>query len=107
MRHFVLRRRKADATRAAADNHANDAVIRERISRSMRRRMSDDLVNLIRRACLSGHAEAAKGLWVVLRELSDREARERLRHGRPPDEALLEALAIEIATAVRSKQSTR
>ncbi|HVC60108.1 MAG TPA: hypothetical protein VND19_07095 [Acetobacteraceae bacterium] len=67
--------------------------------------MSDDLVNLIRRACLFGHAETAKGLWVVLRDLTAREAKQRFAHGRLPDESLMTALAIEIAEAARDKES--
>jgi len=101
MRHFALLQKKGVAKRTAAEDQAADALIRDRLNRSMRRRMSDDLVNLIRRACISGHAEAAKGLWVVLRDLLDREAKQRYPHGRLPEEGLMEALAMEIAAAAR------
>ena len=106
MLQFVRRHRKDIATRSAADDLLNEAVVRDRINRSMRRRMSDDLVSLIRRACLCGHAEAAKGLWVVLRDLTGREAKQQHPHGRLPDEGLLDALAIEIAAAARGKPPT-
>ena len=83
----------------------DEAVIRNRINRSMRRRMSDELVGLIHRACLCGHAETAKGLWVVLRDLTVREAKQRYPHGRLPDDAIMDALALEIAAAARQGQS--
>ncbi len=106
MRQFVRKQKKENATRTAAINQVADSVIRDRINRSMRRRMSDDLISLIRRACLSGHAEAAKGLWIVLRDLTNREAKQRFPHGRLPDEGMIEALAVEIAAAAKGKQST-
>jgi hypothetical protein len=99
MRHFARSEKRGNALRVVADNQANDAIIRDRINRSMRRRMSDELVSLIRRACLCGHAETAKGLWVVLRDLTRREARQRYPHGRLPDDTLVDALALEIAAA--------
>jgi hypothetical protein len=105
MRQFTRRERRGNALSVVADNSANDAIIRERINRSMRRRMSDDLVSLIRRACLCGHAETAKGLWVVLRDLTRREAQQRYPHGRLPDDSLIDALAVEIAAAARGEQS--
>ena len=105
MRQFVGRRRGGSAARTADEMELDDAVIRDRINRSMRRRMSDDLINLIRRACMCGHAEAAKGLWVVLRDLTDRETRQKFPHGRVPDETLIQALAMEIAAAARSNRS--
>jgi hypothetical protein len=103
MRHFARLGKRGIATQTAADDQVTDALIRDRLNRSMRRRMSDDLVSLIRRACISGHAEAAKGLWVVLRDLLDREARQHYPHGRLPEEGLMEALAMEIATASREQ----
>lgn len=106
MRHFARMQRRSIATRAAVDNQAIEAAIRERISRSMRRRMSDELVALIRRACLCGHAETAKGLWVVLRDLTVREANQRYPHGRIPEQGVLEALAVEITAAAKGRQST-
>jgi len=104
MRQFLRPRRTGNATQVAAVNQVSEAAIRDRISRSMRRRMSDELVNLIRRACLCGHAETAKGLWVVLRDLAAREAKQRYPHGRVPDKSMMDALALEITAAVRDKQ---
>jgi hypothetical protein len=104
---FARRQRRGIATLPAVDNQVNEAAIRDRINRSMRRRMSDDLVALIRRACLCGHAETAKGLWVVLRDLMVREAQQRYPHGRLPDDALMDALAHEIAAAARCGQPKR
>jgi len=100
---FARRQRKGTATLAVVDTRANEAAVRDRINRSMRRRMSDDLVNLIRRACLCGHAETAKGLWVVLRDLSMREAKQRFPHGRLPDDSIMDTLALEIAAAARQR----
>jgi hypothetical protein len=102
---FARRQRRGIATQPAVDHQANEAAIRDRINRSMRRRMSDELVSLIHRACLCGHAETAKGLWVVLRDLHAREAKQQYPNGRLPDEGILDALAIEIATAVRQGQA--
>ena len=103
MRPFARLQARSIARRSAADNPLSETVIRERLSRSMRRRMSDDLVSLIRRACLCGHAETAKGLWVVLRDLTAREAAQQYPHGRIPDKTLLDTLALEIATAAHQK----
>lgn len=105
MRPFARMQRRSVATRPAADNQLNEAVIRDRLSRSMRRRMSDDLVSLIRRACMCGHTETAKGLWVVLRDLTAREAAQRYPHGRIPEKNMMDQLAIEIAAAVQAKQA--
>ncbi|HUB10816.1 MAG TPA: hypothetical protein VMB34_02580 [Acetobacteraceae bacterium] len=104
MRQFAPLARRVTAL-STATKPWDDSVVRDRINRSMRRRMSDELVALIRRACLSGHAETAKGLWVVLRDLTVREAKQRYPNGRLPDKALLDALAMEIADAVRDKPS--
>ena len=104
MRQFASLARRMNALQPAAKPW-DDALVRERINRSMRRRMSDELVTLIRRACLSGHAETAKGLWVVLRDLTFREAKQRYPNGRIPDKDLLDALAMEIAAAVRNDTS--
>ena len=102
---FARRQRKGIATQPAVVNQVDEVAIRDRINRSMRRRMSDDLVTLIRRACLCGHAETAKGLWVVLRDLTAREAQQRYPHGRLPEERLMDELALEIAAAARYGQS--
>lgn len=104
MRQFALLQRKVTTLPSVA-KPLDDLVVRDRINRSMRRRMSDDLVTLIRRACLCGHAETAKGLWVVLRDLTFREAKQHYPHGRVPEKSLLETLAVEIAAAVREKSS--
>jgi len=105
MRPFARLQRRSIVRRSPADNQLSEAVLRERLSHSMRRRMSDDLVSLIRRACLCGHAETAKGLWVVLRDLTAREAAQRYPHGRIPDKTLLDTLALEIATASHQKSN--
>jgi len=103
MRQFMRGQRSVNALQTVAQRQIDEAAIRDRINRSMRRRMSDELVGLIRRACLCGHAETAKGLWVVLRDLTLREAKLRYPNGRMPDKGLLETLAVEIAAA--SQQS--
>ncbi len=105
MRHFARMQSRSIAKRAAPENQVSEAVIRDRINRTMRRRMSDDLVALIRRACVSGHAETAKGLWVVLRDLTDREAKQRYPHGRIPDKTMMDELALEIAAAAQGRHS--
>ena len=107
MRQFARMRRRGNIPRTAADNQITDAMIRDRINRSMRRRMSDELVSLIRRACLCGHAETAKGLWVVLRDLTIREANQRFPNGRLPDQGMIDALALEIAAAARETPPSR
>lgn len=98
MRQFARLRMKVHESQRAATS-PDDAIVRTRINRSMRRRMSDDLVKLIDRACLCGHAETAKGLWFVLRDLLNREARQRYPNGRLPEKDMLEALAAKIAEA--------
>ncbi len=77
---------------------AEDAIIRDRLNRSMRRRMSDDLANLIRRACISGHVETAEKLLDALHDLVDRET-EQFPHGRRPNVNIIETLAAEISAA--------
>ncbi|HTW69637.1 MAG TPA: hypothetical protein VME47_07115 [Acetobacteraceae bacterium] len=100
MRQFATLLGKLPALKPAAAP-VDDSVVRARLNNSMRRRMSDDLVNLIRRACLCGHAETAKGLWMVLRDLTLREAKQDYPNGRLPDKGLLESLAAEITNAAR------
>jgi hypothetical protein len=90
IRHFVRLQKRDIATRSAADDQVTDALIRDRLKLAGRCGggcQTTWLVSLIRRACIAGHTEAAKGLWVVLRDLTDREARQRYPHGCLPDEA--------------------
>lgn len=103
MRQFLRARRGGDTPPAVANRQIDDAVIRERLARSMRRRMSDDLISLIRRACLIGHAETAKALWLVLADLAGRETKQHFPHGRKIDGGIIEQLAIEIAAAGRNE----
>jgi hypothetical protein len=49
------------------------AVIQARLNRTMRRRLSDDLVALTERACQMGHHDTAEELLGVLRNLLQRE----------------------------------
>jgi hypothetical protein len=106
MRQF-LRTRRGGEMKPAADHRVNDALIRDRLNRTMRRRMSDDLVSLIRRACLIGHAETAKALWLVLADLTAREARQHFPHGRQPDNDVIEQLGLEVAAAVQKASTTQ
>jgi hypothetical protein len=103
MRQFARARKSGKTKPTAAVNQVDETVIRDRINRSMRRRMSDELVGLIRRACMLGHAETAKGLWVVLHDLTLREAKQQFPHGRYLENGLLDALALEIAAAAKEK----
>ena len=93
--------RGASLTAAAAGGRVNTydpASIRERLNRSMRRRLSDDLINLIRRACLSGHIQAAEGLLTVLIDQLARE-KQQFPRGRRPDEDVIEVLRGEIESS--------
>jgi len=74
------------------------SVIRDRLNRSMRRRLSDDLESLIRKACLVGRPATAAELLIVLRNLLDAESQQFPRDRRIVDGAL-EGLATEIAAA--------
>ena len=49
------------------------SIIQARLNRTMRRRLSDDLVALTERACQMGHHETAEELLGVLRNLLERE----------------------------------
>ncbi|HUN41538.1 MAG TPA: hypothetical protein VMU81_14715 [Acetobacteraceae bacterium] len=100
MRQFARLRGKLPTLQPAAAP-VDDAVLRARLNNAMRRRMSDDLVNLIRRACMCGHAETAKGLWMVLRDLTLREEKQQYPNGRLPQKGILETLALEIAQAAQ------
>jgi len=99
MRQFVRLPVRVHESQRAATTSVDDAIVRARINSSMRRRMSDELVKLIHRACLCGHAETAKGLWFVLRDLMNREAKQRYPNGRLPEKDVLEVLAAKIAEA--------
>jgi len=71
---------------------------RDQINRMMRRRLSDDLESLIRRACQRGHLGTAEELLVVLRNLIDWE-KQHFPHGRRPVDGMIEQLAAELAAA--------
>lgn len=76
----------------------DSSVIRDRLNRSMRRRLSDDLDSLIRKACLVGRHDTADELLTVLRHLLDIESRQ-FQRDRRIVEGMLEGLAAEIAAA--------
>ena len=78
-------------------------VIRDRLNRSMRRRLSDDLETLIRKACMVGRHDTADELLVTLRNLLDLESQQYPRDRRVI-EGVLEGLAVEIAAA-RSRKA--
>jgi hypothetical protein len=78
------------------------SVIRDRLNRSMRRRLSDDLGTLIRKACLVGQAAIAEELLTVLRHLLAAEG-ERFTRDRRIVEGVLERLESEIAAAKSRK----
>jgi len=101
MRQFARLQGKLPTLQPAAAP-IDDSVLRARLNNAMRRRMSDDLVSLIRRACLCGHAETAKGLWMVLRDLTLREEKQKYPNGRLPQKGILETLALEITRAAQN-----
>ncbi len=76
----------------------DSTVIRDRLNRSMRRRLSDDLETLIRKACMVGRHDTADELLTVLRNLVDIEAQQFKRDRRILD-GMLDGLAAEIAAA--------
>jgi hypothetical protein len=80
------------------------AAISDRLNRSMRRRLSDDLVNLIRRACRSGHLTTAERLVDVLRDLFTIEKQQFPRRLHPT-ESVIETLIDEIAVAKARKSA--
>ncbi len=80
----------------------DSSVIRERLNRSMRRRLSDDLENLIRKACMVGRPETAKELLTALRSLLELEGQQFKRDRRIAD-GVLERLAAEITVAMSRK----
>ncbi len=81
----------------------DSSVIRDRLNRSMRRRLSDDLENLVRKACMVGRHDTAEELLVTLRNLLAIETQQFKRDRRVADN-LVEELAAEIATS-RSRKA--
>jgi hypothetical protein len=79
------------------------AVIRNRLNRTMRRRLSDDLETLIRKACLVGRLDTADELLITLRHLLDIEGQQFQRDRRITD-GVLEGLSAEI-TAAKSRKA--
>ncbi|HTW70379.1 MAG TPA: hypothetical protein VME47_10865 [Acetobacteraceae bacterium] len=71
---------------------------RDQINRMMRRRLSDELESLIRRACQRGHLGTAEELLMVLRNLVDWE-KEHFPHGRRPIDDMIERVAAELNAA--------
>lgn len=78
------------------------SLIRDRLNRTMRRRLSDDLETLIRKSCLVGHPDTAEELLTVLRNLLLIES-ERFGRDRRIADGVLEKLELEIA-ATRSRK---
>ena len=76
----------------------DSSVIRDRLNRTMRRRLSDDLETLIRKACMVGRHDTADELLITLRNLLDVEGRQ-FQRDRRIAEGTLESLAAEIAAA--------
>lgn len=74
------------------------AQTRDYLNRSLRRRVSDDLESLIRKACARGHTATAEELLTVLRNLIEWE-KQHFPHGRRPVDAQIERLAGEVAAA--------
>ena len=71
---------------------------RDQLNRLMRRRLSDELESLIRKACQRGHIGTAEELLAVLRNLIEWE-REHFPHGRRPIDGTVERLVAELAAA--------
>ena len=71
---------------------------RDQLNRSLRRRLSDELETLIRKACHRGHLGTAEELLVVLRNLIEWE-KQYFPHGRRPVDGMIERLASELAAA--------
>ena len=76
----------------------DSSLIRDRLNRTMRRRLSDDLENLIRKACLVGRLDTADELLTVLRHLLDIEGQQFQRDRRIVD-GMLEGLVADLAAA--------
>jgi len=73
----------------------NPALIHRRLASTVRRRITDEIGNLVRRACQTGHNELAADLLGVLRNQVAREKQE-FPDGRRPAEEALRDLATEI-----------
>ncbi|HUN43214.1 MAG TPA: hypothetical protein VMU81_23220 [Acetobacteraceae bacterium] len=71
---------------------------RDQINRMMRRRLSDELESLVRRACLRGHLGTAEELLAMLRNLVEWETAN-FPHGRRPVDDMVERLAAELKGA--------
>jgi len=71
---------------------------RDQLNRLLRRRLSDELEGLIRKACQRGHAGTAEELLAVLRNLIDWE-KQHFPHGRRPVDGMIERLAAEVSAA--------
>ena len=71
---------------------------RDQLNRSLRRRLSDDLETLIRKACQRGHIGTAEELLTVLRNLIEWE-KEHFPHGRRPVDGMLDRLSTELTAA--------
>jgi len=71
---------------------------RDQINRMLRRRLTDDLESLVRRACQRGHLGTAEELLAVLRHLVEWE-KEHFPHGRRPIDGVVERLAAELKSA--------
>ncbi len=100
---FLIRNAALPPLPAERRTEVYDATaIRNRLNRSMRRRLSDDLESLARRACLLGHLDTAEELLAALRNLLGLESR-RFPRDRRIVEGIIEALAAEIAAAKERK----
>jgi hypothetical protein len=78
------------------------SLIRDRLNRTMRRLLSDDLESLIRKACLIGRHATAEELLAVLRNLLVVES-EQFQRDRRISDGIVETLAAEIAAAKARK----
>jgi hypothetical protein len=93
------------ATDAEMEPAAYDgAVIRERLNRSMRRRLSDDVESLFHKACLTSDLETGEELLVLLTGMLRRDA-ERFSRDRRLTEGLIERLTAELRERQQNKQA--
>lgn len=74
------------------------SVIRDRLNRSMRRRLSDDMEVLIRKASMLGRHAVAEDMLAVLTKLLDAETKQ-FQRDRRITEGVIEGLAAEIAAS--------
>lgn len=84
---------------------ASSTVIHDRLNPSMRRRLTDDLEALIRRAYLGAHFEAAEKLLQGLSALLASEKQQFPTGRRRSAEGVIEMLAGEIAVAKARKEA--